>query len=197
MKQDTFEQARRVRTLRIVKLADAEEEDCEEEVVSLSRALKVDISTQDIERAFRVGKFKIGEARPIVVEFSRLKTVKAIMGARSFLKSEDLKDTKFAPVFINEDLTPLRASLRQEGSQWVHQGFLYGVWATGGEVYARQKADSKPVKLISKAHMESLKLEEPIPPDLRDQKRMKKTTPMNEDQDSDQGEDDEENGDDK
>jgi len=169
LKNDAIEQSRRCRTLRFAKFDDSPMSNAENDVISIAAALNIDISPHEIDRAFRVGKYEIGKTRPILAEFTRLKLCRELMANRGGLKADELKNSPFASVFINEDLTPARANIGYIARQMVSQGYILSTWPGGGEIFIRQTPESKPVKIKSKKHLESLKLLVPLSQEVRDE----------------------------
>ena len=68
--------------------------------MSLARAINVDVSPDDIEHAFRVGKFEEGKNTQLLVEFYRLKICKQILTNRGLLNSEEMKRTNLPCPFV-------------------------------------------------------------------------------------------------
>ena len=176
MKQDGFDQTNRSKTLRISNVKDTANEDTEQAVIELGSAMGLILDPDDLERAFRVGKFTDGENRQILVEFYRLKTCKLFFTSKGNLKSKEMKKKKspYLSVYINEDLTRLRAKMCYDARQLVANGFLYSAWANWGEVYVKPLSDSKAIRLTSKDQVSTLKLDQPLPPDQREQAKRRK-----------------------
>jgi len=85
-------------------------DDGEEMVLSIAKALNIKLDTKDIQRAHRIGKKpdKVqSKPRPIIARFISFKKRNEVLYAKSKLKEIDC----FSKVFITEDLTPLRSKL--------------------------------------------------------------------------------------
>ena len=83
-------------------------EDGEEKVLKLAEALKINLSSIEIQRAHRLGKKKMNmKPRPIIVRFQSYKKRSEFLYRKSNLKNHE----EFHNAFISEDLTPTRAKL--------------------------------------------------------------------------------------
>ena len=109
---DKLEQYQRRDNLRIVGIEEevGESEDkLEEKIAEVAREIGVTLDPGDISVAHRLGKKPDGRnenhARPVIVKFTRRKKRSEILKKKGELKKSRKK------IFINEDLTGLRATL--------------------------------------------------------------------------------------
>lgn len=106
---DRMEQYQRSDNLRIYGMAeesDESEEALEGKVVELASNMGVDLHVEDISVVHRLGKPRDRE-RPVIVRFCRRKKRNAMLRKKGELKKKDIR------VFVNEDLTPLRSTMRR------------------------------------------------------------------------------------
>ena len=109
-KLDNLEQYGRRENLRIHNIPEplTNIEDGEEKVLKLAEALKINLSSIEIQRAHRLGKKKTNmKPRPIIVRFQSYKKRSEFLYRKSNLKNHE----EFHSAFISEDLTPTRAKL--------------------------------------------------------------------------------------
>lgn len=109
------------------------------QVVSLvNRYLNIPINESDIDIAHRLGKFKQGENRPIIIKFVRRQIkVDIVKNSKSF---------KGSRIFVNEDLTKLNAevlaSARLKDPQHVERA-----WSFEGNIYVLFKGNQQAVQI--------------------------------------------------
>ena len=96
-------------SVRITGVEEKREEDVEEIVIGIGRKVGVEIERRDIAAAHRVGSRKDGKERQIIAKFvNRKDKEKLVQAARK--KAKEVIELK-GKVFVNEDLTDLRARM--------------------------------------------------------------------------------------
>ena len=108
---DRLEQYSRRETIRFSGISSDvgdSEDNLIEEVKKIAGALEVPIKSEDISVIHRAGKPGPGKSRPVLCKFVSRRTRDNLMKKRKMLKDKpEFKDK----VYMNEDLTPLRAKL--------------------------------------------------------------------------------------
>lgn len=109
-----------------------EEEELEGKVLKLFKDSGANIQPQDISVLHRTGKRKGGDGRPVLVRFVSRKKKAEVMRAKMNLKD----NPGYRKVFINEDLTVLRAKLLKYVKDLP---MVDRAWTREGKIYARKK----------------------------------------------------------
>ena len=86
------------------------------------------IKETDIERIHRVDPPKPGFNRPIMIKFASHKIKNFLYTNKKMLKPKS--GTKGDLLYLNEDLTTIRASLLFEARKMKREWFLTGCWTT-------------------------------------------------------------------
>lgn len=101
----------------------------------IKHRMGVKVSTEDVDICHRLGRFKPGESRQVIVRFVKRQTKIDVMK-----KTVILRKSKCG-VYINDDLTPLNnrvlASVRRKAPGRVLQS-----WSYEGKLFARYKGES-------------------------------------------------------
>ena len=107
-KLDALEQYGRRENLRIYGLPESNStnDDGEEAVLKIAKVLNIDLNSNDIQRAHRMGR-PSSKPRPVIARFLSYKKRNQMLFAKSKLKI----NPEFTNAFITEDLTPLRHKL--------------------------------------------------------------------------------------
>ena len=137
-KADAAEQYSRRNCLRIAGVPEDQAADTDRYVLDLSRAIGEEIVLTDIERSHRVGKPSLGRTRDIIVKFASYRTRRKVYGARTLTK-----DSGYAGVFINEDLTKPRNKLLLKARKMVKTSILKSAWSSDGNILVRDKDDER------------------------------------------------------
>lgn len=107
---DRLQQYSRRESVRVWGLPQADDETkeaVEEKVMKVFKDAGVDIKKEDIAVAHRAGRKPARGSRPVLVKFVSRRTRNEIMTSKKNLKNKP----NYERVFINDDLTPLRARL--------------------------------------------------------------------------------------
>ncbi|KAJ8246345.1 hypothetical protein GJAV_G00266670 [Gymnothorax javanicus] len=104
---DELEQYSRRDNVVIRGIPEEEGEDTNETIKKVGEAIGVNIEDIDISVSHRFGRSQNGKPRPIVVKFVRRDTRTKVMQAKKNLRGS----SEYKGVFIDEQLTPLRAKL--------------------------------------------------------------------------------------
>lgn len=135
---DKLEQYSRRENLRITGIVEEtnETEDIlEAKVIELAGDMGVELKSEDISVAHRLGKPKEG-GRPIIVRFCQRKKKNEVMRNKKKLKGKDRK------VYVNEDLTSLRAKLMKMAKE---QESVKNVATRDGSILAWMHSGGRPV----------------------------------------------------
>ncbi len=102
-KTDKQDQKSRFKNLRLINVAEEDDEDLKQKVITVATKADVDIKSDDIDRVYRVGKKQPNAERPRVthVSFKSDAAREAMME-----KKKKIKDQR---VFVCEDVTPARS----------------------------------------------------------------------------------------
>ncbi|KAL8609226.1 hypothetical protein ACOMHN_036670 [Nucella lapillus] len=131
---DRLQQYSRRESVRIhgVKSASGETgEEVEQKVIQVFKAVGTEVKPDDLATVHRAGKEKKG-ARPILVKFISRRKRQEVMEKKKVLREKE----EHKGVYINDDLTPLRAKLlgfvqRQENIQ--------RAWTVNGKIHCVKK----------------------------------------------------------
>lgn len=145
---DSLEQQQRIKTLRIVGIPEKTDENMAEEQNApetleekirtfIKEKLNVNLTRDDINTCYRVGKKEASKTRPIMLSFAQEKKKAEVYRQRIQLK------TQRPLVFLNEDLTPQRAKLYADTRKLVKEHKLHSSWTMDGKICAKETATSK------------------------------------------------------
>lgn len=137
-KADAAEQYSRRNCLRIAGVPENEAADTDSYVLDLSRAIGAEIALTDIERSHRVGRPSTGRTRNIIVKFASYRTRRKVYGARIATK-----DSGYAGIYINEDLTKPRNKLLLKARKMAKTNILKSAWSSDGNILVRVSADER------------------------------------------------------
>ena len=121
--------------------------------------LEPPITPKDIAVSHRVGKKVEGKDRQIIVKFATRNIRERVFSAKSKLKevnsnrTDNGDDDNNHKIYINEDLTALRASLAREARSCKNAGLITDTWTIYGKVlvkdhYNRVSVISRPSNLF-------------------------------------------------
>ena len=137
-KADAAEQYSRRNCLRIAGVPENEAADTDSFVLDLSRAIGAEIALTDIERSHRVGRPSTGRTRDIIVKFASYRTRRKVYGARIATK-----DSGYAGIYINEDLTKPRNKLLLKARKMAKTNILKSAWSSDGNILVRDSSDER------------------------------------------------------
>lgn len=145
-KLDTAEQYSRRNCLRISGVSETPDENTDDIVLKIARECDVDLSLADISRSHRVKPrakqpTSTGNIRPrdIIVKFISYRLRSALYKKKMQLKGNDL----FRGVYINEDLTQVRADLLRLARQLLRSKSILGAWSYDGRVFIKKLNGSR------------------------------------------------------
>lgn len=139
---DNLEQYMRRDNLRVFGIEeedDENEEVLEAKLIGVAADMGVELESSDISVAHRTGKPGQGN-RPVIVRFSQRKKRNEVMSKKKELKKKERK------IFVNEDLTPLRATLLKMVKE---QPGVKGVTTRDGRILAWLTDSERPVQVTS------------------------------------------------
>ena len=129
---DRLEQYTRKESVRIVGLKEDKDEDVEKKVLDVFQAAGADIKADDITAVHRTGRGGMGQNRHVLVRFLSRKKKHDVMSKRKNLRD----NSTYKQIFINDDLTILRAKLMK----YVKSSGRFGrVWAQEGKIFVGKK----------------------------------------------------------
>ena len=136
---EELEQYTRRNSVRITGIPEAAGESTDALVLDLSKEMKSDITTSDIDRSHRVGPVKDNQSRPIIVKFATYNARRRFFGSRKSLKENPGR----RQVFVNEDLTRARNNLLYQARRLTKASKLAGAWSTDGNIFIKTHAGSR------------------------------------------------------
>ena len=137
-KADAAEQYSRRNCLRIAGVPENEAADTDSYVLDLSRAIGAEIALTDIEGSHRVGRPSTGRTRDIIVKFASYRTRRKVYGAHIATK-----DSGYAGIYINEDLTKPRNKLLLKARKMAKTNILKSAWSSNGNILVRDSSDER------------------------------------------------------
>lgn len=135
---------------------DEDQNTIEKTIVTISRHLGVNISSDDIDAAHRLSK---NPQANIIVKFKSRKMRDAIFSARSKLRGISTKDlaitTERAPsrIFINESLTARKKELMYKARLIKKEGHFKFLWSRNGSIWLRVKDNSPAVSIKNESDL--------------------------------------------
>lgn len=141
---DSMEQYSRRNCLRISGVAESYGENTDDIVLNIAKSCNVELTLNDIDRSHRLNQVKriSGAAddytqrpRDIIVKFSSYRSRSAFYRGKSALKNCEC----FSQVYVNEDLTKLRAEILRSARQLVKNknSNITNAWSRDGRVYVK------------------------------------------------------------
>lgn len=119
--------------------------------------LMTNITENDIMSIFRLGKQKTDPTspRPIMVKFNSPDKKTEIYKSRIHLRKMDIGKVKeyINPIYINEDLTPARASLFKSCRQAIKEKKLFSCWTFNGTIWVKTSKTGDPVRITNKKEL--------------------------------------------
>ncbi len=155
---DELKQEQKRNSVKINGLPEANE-DFEEntaEVVSNFITTKMDIPMLkwQIESVHRVGKKERGKNRPIVLRFLSHDKKIQVMKAKKKLRDPSARPGE--QVYINDDLTEVRANIFKTARQAVKDKKIFSTWVFGGRIFVKIKATDNPTLVKSLSGMNAI-----------------------------------------
>ena len=139
-KLDQLEQHGQRDSLRISGIPEVEEsDDTDAAIITLCAAIKVDppVQPEDIAVSHRVGKAAEGKPRPVLVKFATRNIRERVFRAKKNIKTEREKNESLKHIYINEDLTRLRANLARRARSCRNDGHIQDTWTIYGKVMVK------------------------------------------------------------
>ncbi len=156
---DDSEQMLKERNVRIVGLPEQDDEHgkLKQRIVEVSKTLLNigNISTTDIDEAYRLGKQKENEARTIMVRFKAKSTRDSFYRSRRNLY-ENSTNHNSSGIYLNKDLTPYRQKLYFDVRQLRRRGEIHSVWTQEGTIVLKLQEADQPKTI--KTHRELVEL---------------------------------------
>jgi exosome complex exonuclease DIS3/RRP44 len=109
-------------------------ESTDSKILEVVKSLDLSIELSDIDRSHRIGKKTNGKPRDIIVKFSTYRARNAVYRARVGLKTRGLSG-----VFVNEDLTRMRAALFYKARQLAKEQCILSAWTYDGTVIVKDR----------------------------------------------------------
>ena len=166
-KLDELEQHGRRDSLRVADIPEnKDQDDTDAAMMNVCQLMKLEppIAPKDIAVSHRVGKKVEGKDRQIIVKFATRNIRERVFSAKSKLKEVNSNRTDNGDddnndnsnnhkIYINEDLTTLRASLAREARSCKNAGLITDTWTIYGKVlvkdhYNRVSVISRPSDLF-------------------------------------------------
>ena len=148
---DELKQEQKRNSVKINGLPEANEDSEENtaEVVSNFITTKMDIPMLkwQIESVHRVGKKERGKNRPIVLRFLSHDKKIQVMKAKKKLRDSSARPGE--QVYINDDLTEVRANIFKTARQAVKEKKISSTWVFGGRIFVKIKATDNPTLVKS------------------------------------------------
>ena len=151
---DSLEQYGRRNCVRISSIPEVSNENRDELVRKVAESIGVSVGDGDIDRSHRVGRKQDGSCRSVLVKFTSYKPKLALVKARKGLARVDARKTfpdlawppLSAPpagrrVFINDDLTAVRAEIAAKARQLKRAEKITDTWVRDGVIFIK-KGDS-------------------------------------------------------
>ena len=133
---EAAEQYSRRNCIRVSGVRETVNENTDEIVLDMSRALSLELNISEIDRSHRIGRRTESKPRDIIVKFSTYRVRQRVYKART-----KLKDSGYAGVFINEDLTKYRSTILYRARKLVKERRILGAWSSNGTVLVRDNND--------------------------------------------------------
>lgn len=150
-KMDDIDQQLKKDNIRIYGLKDEKEEDLPNKLVAFFKeAIRINCDQYDINNTYRLGNYRAGHTREVIVKFSSNLIKAKVMKHRRNLK--DIQDK----IYVNDDLTKYRALLYKQVRDNIQRKRLHSAWTTDGTINAKLHETSKPVRINSQQQLNDL-----------------------------------------
>lgn len=133
---DAGEQYSRRNSLRMSGVEESNTENTDTIVLDVARAIGSEVDINEIDRSHRVGKPKVGKNRDIIIKFATYRARQKLYSHRTALK-----DSGYAGIFLNEDLTKPRMNLLYLARVKVRGRYLKGCWSSDGTILVKDNGD--------------------------------------------------------
>lgn len=133
------EQYSRRNNLRITGCGETDNENTDDIILKMAADIGSDIQLGDIDRSHRVGKPGSHRTRPreVIVKFTSYRARQKLYKMRTALK-----DSGYAGIFLNEDLTKYRSQLLYEARKIVKSENAKGAWSSDGNILIKDYDDT-------------------------------------------------------
>lgn len=152
-----LEQYTRKNNIEIHGVSETRDEDVEEIVCNIGRAIGVNITEKDIEAAHRVPTRRKDTPQPIIVRFQSRKVKNQVMAKRKVnitnrqaLNQENVSERN---VVIYEQLSPFFKDLRWKAKQKAKEKDWKYVWPSGGKLWARKDENSREIRITCESDL--------------------------------------------
>ncbi len=135
---DDLDQRQREKNVRVMGLSEQDDTNIKSQLIKLVGAK--DITANDICCSTRMGKKKDGNSRDLLVQF----VSKEKRDEFYSMRKKTPKDEQNRKVFINEDLTELRAKLFYDARRLVKRNKLFGTWSQNGSIMIKVTENDNP-----------------------------------------------------
>ena len=143
LKLDRLEQESKLNNLRIVGIAEEDDEDLKNKVLSITKhKLNLDaVCDDDIDICYRLGKACDSKVRDVIVKFTGREKRNLVYRCKRNMPRED------PAIFINEDLTQSRNKLFYDARCMKKHDKIKAVWTQDGHVMVKLTVFSDPVPI--------------------------------------------------
>lgn len=150
-KLDDIEQQLRKDNIRIHGLNDEKEEQIQIKLVAFFKeAINIKFDQYDLNNAYRVGAYRPGQPRDIVVKFTSNLIKCQVMRNRKNLKNTGNR------IYVNDDLTKYRSMLYKHSRDLVRDKRIHSTWTTDGNILAKLHENSKPIRINTESQLMNL-----------------------------------------
>ena len=139
------EQYSRRNCLRVSGIREADNENTDNLILDVVHSIAVDLDIHEIDRSHRVGRARNNRPRDIIVRFFTFRARQKLYKDRT-----KLRDSRYAGVFVNEDLTKHTSSILYSARKLVKERRLLSAWSSNGTILIRDNDDN-----VHKISMES------------------------------------------
>ena len=127
------------------------QEDTDKLVLELARTMGVDLAPWEIGRSHRVGKYRAGVTRPILVKFVSYQPRKRVFDERKTLRTIE----GLSRVYINEDLTKYNSELAYQARVLRRDGRLVDTFTRDCKIFVRRFAGDPVVMVRNTTELEN------------------------------------------
>ena len=142
LRADASEMYSRRNSVRVFGIPEVKDESTNNIIYRIGEAIGADLFDGDIDRSHRVGRQMDNKPRPIICKFTSYQAKLALLVKKKKLKKVDTR-SKFNSdnVYINEDLTSIRAKIAKQMREVKKEGKILDTWTRDGVVFIKTPSE--------------------------------------------------------
>ena len=161
---EAAEQYSRRNCIRVSGIPEENNENTDDIVLDVARAMDVNLDVEEIDRSHRIGKPKSTKPRDIIVKLATFRVRQRLLKNRKNLKTSMFDGGRFKGVYVNEDLTKFRSGILFDARKLTKERRIYGAWSSNGTILLKDNFENVH-KIVKDADLAPFKTAVPRPPE--------------------------------